>query len=99
MTNVEEFTFEFETGTLRSCSAILHGQMFIFGGDRPPFNDQISVVEDCHLMRLGTLPMAFDIGSCNTYQTSYGKNEMLLCFGDSAPTSCHRFLIMKRGNK
>ena len=52
----------------------------MFGGDGS-YNNQISVVESCRLRRVGTLPMEFRVGGCNTFQTIDGNDEALLCFG------------------
>ena len=68
--------------------------MLIFGGDyERPYGNQISVLEDCRLKRIGSLPTAFIIGACNTYQRSDGISETLLCFGLYRESECQRFQI------
>ena len=75
-----------------SCSATINGRMMIFGGDLDtPYEKQISVVEHCGLTRVGDLPVRFYAGGCNTFTTSLGDEETLLC---SVPvhngkTTCH----------
>ena len=73
----------------------------IFGGyysSYKQFHNQISLVKDCGLTRIGTLPFAFDSGACNTYQNSDGISKALLCFGLDAElhrnsySNCSRFL-------
>jgi len=67
--------------------------MFIFGGSTTPYDDQISLVESCHLIRLGTMPVKFYTGACNSFKTSTGDEQTLLCFGTSGRSNCHRFII------
>ena len=62
----------------------------IFGGHFDEFIKQISIVESCGLRRIGSLPMEFYQGACNTFQTSGGTDETLLCFDKYAPKDCHR---------
>ena len=88
-----DFTFGIGTGAYSSCSATINGKMMIFGGSEIgdlPFKNQISIVESCQLRRLGDLPMSFHSGGCNTFQTTNGTEETLLCFAQSGPASCHR---------
>ena len=57
-TQVENFHFDVGAGSDWSCSAVINGQMTIFGGNEQKlYSTQISVVESCQLRRLGTLPM------------------------------------------
>ena len=77
-----------------SCAATINGQMTLFGGPfMSSYVNQIAVVASCGLTRLGDLPMNFTDGACNTFTTSTGIEEALLCFGqDREPgeSSCHR---------
>ena len=83
-----DFVYEDETEVSGSCSAILNGEMFVFGGWDE--KRQISKVENCTLKRIGTLPMDFRSGACNTYQGRKGEWHVLLCFGIDDKTGCHR---------
>ena len=67
--------------------------MFIFGGYTTPYEDQISLVESCHLVRLGTMPVKFSAGGCNTFTSSTGDEQTLLCFALAGRSNCHRFII------
>jgi len=92
LSKVDSFHFGDKTGSSRSCSTIVEGKMAIFGGDSSyDYSDQISFVENCGLTRFGTLPMKFAYGSCNTYQTSNGESQTLVCFGHLGKSSCHRY--------
>ena len=62
----------------------------LFGGNHDSYKTQISIVESCRLRRLGTLPMKFKLGACNTFQTSEGDEEVLLCFARTGKNECHR---------
>lgn len=67
--------------------------MMIFGGvfSSSMFDDQISVVSNCGLERVGTMPTKFDRGACNTFHSN-NIEYALLCFGmmNSGLKSCHR---------
>ena len=86
------FSFSDQTGSFLSCSTVINGKSIIFGGYYSSFKKQISLVKDCRLTRIGTLPFAFYIGACNTFQNSKGISEALLCFGAYGTSNCHRFL-------
>ena len=67
--------------------------MMIFGGfPSYPYTNQISIVESqlCQLTRVGDLPMDFASGACNTFKTSLGQEETLLCFGRDGKNLCYR---------
>ena len=81
LTRVESFEIGAKTGGFRVCSTLLNGLMMVFGGVARPFDNQISVIENCGLRRIGDLPMHFDWGGCNTFLSSEGNQETLLCFG------------------
>jgi len=87
-----EFSFSNETGSSGSCSTVINGKIIIFGGSLEPFKNQVSLVEDCRLTRIGTLPFSFSGGACNTFQNSDGRSRTLLCFGHDGKSNCHRFL-------
>ena len=85
-----QFNFEYETGAFLSCSTVQNGIMFVFGGYFSyDYKDQISIVEDCRLRRVGTLPMRFQEGACNSFTTGEGKQVSMLCFGEDDPSACH----------
>ena len=90
LNKVAEFVFGDETEVHYSCSATLNGEMFVFGGYNGDKRRQISKVENCSLKRIGTLPMDFADGTCNTYQTENGEWQILLCFGEYDESGCHR---------
>ena len=87
-----EFSFSDQTGSYGSCSTVINGKSIIFGGFRSSFQNQISLVENCRLTRIGTLPFPFHYGACNTFQNSDRISEALLCFGLDDTSNCHRFL-------
>ena len=51
---------------------------------------QISIVESCGLKLVGTLPMWFNLGACNTFKTNGGTEETLLCFAQLLSKKCYR---------
>ena len=78
-----EFTLEPETSAYKSCSAMLNGELFVFGGSGTKYNkqvismirrkiksnneNQVSKIMDCELKRIGDLPYAFEMGACGTF--------------------------------
>ena len=59
--------------------------MYIVGGfESYAYRSQISIVEDCGLHRVGTLPLRFQYGACNTF-----SDIALLCFSSSGMNECH----------
>jgi len=42
--------------------------MILFGGFEPEYKSQISKVESCRLKRIGTLPIQFFTGACNSFK-------------------------------
>ena len=91
LTSEFQFGQSASTGSYVSCSTVINGLMMIFGGyPNSDFNNQISVVESCGLRRLGTLPMEFYLGACNTFQSNEGDEEVLLCFAYPGYKDCHR---------
>ena len=91
MFDTDGFQMDDNTGAEWSCSFMLNGRMMIVGGDSMGrHSDQLSVVESCSLHRVGTLPMEFELGGCNTFQAPSGQEEALLCFGLDGMEDCHR---------
>jgi len=88
LTSEFQFGQSESTGSYASCSTVINGLMMIFGGTGD-FESQLSVVESCGLRRLGTLPMEFYSGACNTFQSNEGNEEVLLCFAERSK-DCHR---------
>ena len=86
---MDQFVFEDGTDSFKSCSAMVNGQMLIFGGYYL-YETQIAIVESCRLTRVGNLPMAFTSGACNTFKTASGDDETLLCFEEQGIKNCHR---------
>ena len=94
-----EFSFSDQTGSDYSCSTVINGKSIIFGGDsRRPYTNQISLVENCRLTRIGSLPFSFMGGACNTFQNSDGISKVLLCFGRDGKSNCSRFLKWLKHN-
>jgi len=74
----DRFALPHGTESYGSCSTMLDGQMYIFGGQDE--RTQISIVEDCGLRRVGTLPINFYYGQCNSYFAANAEQYALLCF-------------------
>ena len=81
-----DFDFEHGIGTEvhYSCSITWKGAFYIFGGKDEA--TQISVVEDCKLTRVGTLPFQLYGGAC----TNFNNEEFYLCFSSSDPYKCYK---------
>lgn len=92
LTSLSQFVFDENTGAKYSCSAMVGGEMMIFGGSSSAgYTNQISIVQSCRLKRVGTLPMqTFNYGACNTFKENNGMEKTLLCFDSSGRRSCHR---------
>ena len=67
--------------------------MLVFGGyEFSDYKNQISNVENCGLKRIGSLPTAFDWGSCNTFEDT--SEYVLLCFGSYPDySSCYEYVL------
>lgn len=88
---MDRFDFGDLTESFGSCSAILNGEMYIFGGKG--LRRQIMKIEDCGVTATGILPMEFYYGQCNTYAISSNQNATLLCFEWPGEYSgCHRLV-------
>ena len=98
----ENFEFQLgdDTDAFRSCSAILNGELYVFGGNnkkKQVFNLQrfrlqsllqVSKVIDCGLKRIGDLNYDFYWGTCATY--SFPQERIMLCFSNSFTNKCER---------
>lgn len=60
--------------------------MTIFGGSSG-YRRQISIVDDCNLKSIATLPFNFELGACNLRS---GEEVAYLCFADGNYKNCHR---------
>ena len=85
---MEEFNFRQNTQDLYSCSTVLMGKMWIFGGDED-YKRQLASVGKCGLKSEGTLPFGFETGAANTVDGFNGAQSALLCFNYDSPTVCH----------
>ena len=81
-----DFDFEYgtETQVMYSCSITWKGAFYIFGGY--PEKTQISVVDNCKLTRVGTLPFELYEGAC----TNVNNEEFYLCFDGKNPYKCYK---------
>ena len=81
-----DFVFEYGTGTEvhGSCSITWKGAFYVFGGSFE--KTQISVVDDCKLTRVGTLPFNLNKGAC----TNVNDQEFYLCFDANNPYKCYK---------
>ena len=77
-----------KTRVYMSCSTVLMGKMWIFGGDGD-YSRQLSSVGKCGLKSEGTLPFDLKLGAANTVDGSDGAQSALLCFNYVSPTVCH----------
>ena len=85
---MDQFDFGLLTQSFGSCSAVLNGEMYIFGGQGS--TNQISMIQDCGIKHTGFLPMEFYYGKCNTYAFA-DSSATLLCFEYPGTSSaCHR---------
>ena len=98
MLNTDNFIFGDQTTSHYSCSIVFSGRMLILGGYPYKTKDQISAVENCGLTRIGTLPMDFDSGACNTFVDTTTEYA-LLCFSDLGQRDCHRWWRKTRSQK
>ena len=77
---LDGFLFDDQTQIYESCSAVLNGQMLVFGGMNP-YQRQWSSVASCSLRSEGKLDFDFYHGACNTIQVkffrSYSINNIL----------------------
>ena len=67
---LDAFTFEDQTRIYESCSAVLNGEMLVFGG-YSYYERQWSSVGSCSLRSEGKLDFDFRLGACNTVQAKF----------------------------
>ena len=85
---LEGFNYERNTQVHWSCSTVVMGKMWIFGGDWV-HRRQWSSVGKCGLKSEGTLPFDLKWGAANTVDGFNGAQSALLCFGAWPFTACH----------
>ena len=85
---MEEFNFRRDTQVYGSCSTVLMGKMWIFGGNGD-YNRQLASVGKCGLKSEGRLPFDLRWGAANTVDGLNGAQSALLCFNWRSPTVCH----------
>ena len=71
-----DFSFSPDTEVYHSCSLVFNDILYVFGGTKQ--RRQISRVNGCGLVRVGTLNFDLDLGACTVSQ-----NKILLCFDNS----------------
>ena len=83
---LEDFNYGRFTHVYESCSVVLTGKMWIFGGRD---SRHFSSVGTCHLKTQGT--MAFDLrqGAANTVKGFNDEESALLCFDYVTYKECH----------
>jgi len=81
---LDSFSFGQETIVYHSCSVVNDGKMTIFGGSSG-YRRQISIVDDCNLKSIGTLPFNFELGACNIRS---GEEVTYLCFAEGNYKNC-----------
>ena len=81
-----DFHFEMgsDTQVFYSCSITFKGKFYVFGGVNE--KKQISVIDDCMLKRVGSLPFEFDLGAC----TNVNDFEFYLCFDYNNIKTCRK---------
>ena len=86
---LDEFDFELDTAAHCSCSTVMAGKMWVFGGFGSRTR-QLSTVTKCRLKKEGQLPFDLERGAANTIEGFNGVQMTILCFHDAAPyKSCH----------
>ena len=86
---LDAFNYERDTQVYHSCSVVMGGKMWVFGGVND-FKRQLSSVAQCHLKTEGQLSFDLSWGAANTVEGFNGVQTTILCFHDIAPyKSCH----------
>ena len=86
---LDAFPFERDTQVYHSCSVVMAGKMWVFGGDGS-YKRQLSSVAQCHLKTEGTMPFDIDRGAANTVEGFNEAETTILCFHYSSPYKiCH----------
>ena len=92
---LDAFAYERNTQVYCSCSVVLSGKMWVFGGeeDKASFKRQLSSVGKCHLKTEGTLPFDLLLGAANTVDGFNGAETALLCFDETSPyNACNSYV-------
>lgn len=83
-----EFTYGYDTIAQDACSVVWWGQMYLFGGVQ--VENQISVVSQCQLKRVGNLPFDMRWGAC----AQQNNENIFICFEHASYSetwkNCHR---------
>ena len=86
---LDAFNYERDTQVYRSCSVVMAGKMWVFGG-REDYSRQLSSVAQCHLKTEGKMPFDLELGAANTVEGFNGVQTTILCFHASEPyKTCH----------
>ena len=85
---LDEFNYGPNTEVYGSCSTIVMGKMWIFGGSGD-YKRQLSFVGTCCLINQGKLPFDLYRGAANTVDELNRAQSALLCFNYDSPTVCH----------
>ena len=85
---MEEFIYGRRTKVHRSCSTVLMGKMWIFGGEED-YVRQLALVGKCGLKSQGKLRFDLSYGAANTVERLNGAQSALLCFDWVSSTVCH----------
>ena len=70
---LDGFLFDDQTQIYESCSAVLNGNMLVFGGSGD-YSRQWSSVASCSLRSEGKLDFDFYHGACNTIQVKFFRS-------------------------
>ena len=92
---LDAFAYERNTQVYCSCSVVLSGKMWVFGGeeDKASFKRQLSSVGKCHLKTEGSLPFDLYAGAANTVDEINGAETALLCFDETSPyNACYSYV-------
>ena len=86
---LDAFNYERDTRVWRSCSVLMAGKMWVFGGEGS-FKRQVSSVAQCHLKTEGQMPFDLELGTANTVDGFNGVQTTILCFPYISPyNTCH----------
>ena len=86
---LDAFNYERDTQVAYSCSVVMAGKMWVFGGIGD-FQQQLSSVAKCHLKTEGKLPFNLYKGAANTVEGFNAVQTTILCFHYNSPyKSCH----------
>ena len=92
---LDAFAYEFSQVYV-SCSVLMSGQMWVFGGEGN-FKRQLSSVGQCHLKIEGTLPFDLNEGAANIVDGFNGAETALLCFDSTSPyNACNSYVQIVR---